>query len=385
MRRDDFNEYKEWAEDQIRQANGLTLEATSAMYKQERELAKEKLLREQVENKAASQPVSEPGALNKWFPKNGGKLRKPTYWNPDDEEEREAERSQFLYSNRTWQMKELLVMALLLRAKVAVERRDSYKTLGFTFEAQKIIAQLNFLPLESKCEFWVGRAEFSLGSYEAALAAFQKAMHCHGMYREGLEVKEWIEKTEKALRESPEMAPRAKPLRSRTRPAGFFGAGEHPPRFDIDEDESDEGEKKRPPSFAIDEDESDEGEKKRPPRFDIDEDEFDDGKKEHPPRFPLDDDEEFEAGKGNSSDDDDQETIQRTMGNIEFAGQGNTDVTSSSAAFPRIPGDDTSTENRRTGAASGGSRSGKNDPADAGRGDPPPSDHTDSATTSTNV
>lgn len=242
MTREDFNEYKEWAEDQIRKANGITLEAASVQWHQARELEKEKMLRQEAEKKAASRQVVSPEELSGWVRANRGELRVPTFKNEDDEEERNAERGQFLYENHSYRIKELTITVLLLRARVAVERRQSTKAQHFAFEAQKLALYFDFPPLESRCLFWKGRAEARFGFLDNALDAFRKALPCEGIYREGKEVRKWIQRAAEAVQRSPVSPMTAQPLKTRSKRISFFGPGENPPEFEPEEDDSDDGE-----------------------------------------------------------------------------------------------------------------------------------------------
>lgn len=287
--RDDFNEYKAWAEGQISNANGLALESASTLWNQARELEKEKILRGEAERKIGAQPIGQPGAVDRWMSEDRGTVRKPRYTDADDTEERQAERGQFLYKNRSWRMKELRVTTLLLRAQVAVENDEAGKALECLYEAQNLAVRFQFPALEARCQFWRGRAEFSSGSYETALAAFQEAVPCEGVYREGLEVREWIRRAAAGTEDPPEEPVRTRAPRRRPRPDSFTGGAEHPPNFDLGGESDDEGYDRT-------------GE--HPPNFDLGdefEDDEDDNTGDHRPNLDcggeIDDDKETNTGE----------------------------------------------------------------------------------------
>lgn len=211
------------------------------MWTQSRELAKEKARREDAEKTQGGQTVVQPVNLNRWISEERGALRKPRYTDPEDTEERDAERGQFVYENRSWRMKELRVTTLLLRAQVAVENEEPSRALDRLYEAQKLAVRFQFPALEARCDFWRGRAEFCTGSYDTALAAFQKALPCEGVYREGLEVRNWIRRAQSGLDDPQEAPTRTRSIRRRTRPDSFIGGAEHPPVLDPDDNSDDDG------------------------------------------------------------------------------------------------------------------------------------------------
>lgn len=243
--REDFNEYKAWSEGKIRVANALALQSASTLWKQTRELAKERNSREETENMLIIQRTTQSGTVDLWRREDRGALRKPSYTDPDNTEEREVERGQFLYKNRFWRMKELRVTTLLVRAQVAVENEEPSRALDCLYEAQELATRFEFPALEARCEFWRGRAEFGVGSYGTAVAAFQKALPCEGVYREGLEVRDWIRRARRGLGDQPEPRTRTeymrqRSLRRRPRPDSFIGGAEHPPSFDLDDGSDDD-------------------------------------------------------------------------------------------------------------------------------------------------
>jgi len=272
-----------------------------------------------------------------------GALRKPRYTDPDNTEEREAERGRFLSKNRSWRMKELRVTTLLLRAQVAVENEEPSKALGRLYEAQKLAVQFQFPALEARCEFWRGRAEFFVDSYDTALAAFQKALPCVGVYREGLEVKEWIRRAQTGLGHPPEPQMRTRSLRRRPRPDSFVGGGEHPPRFgfgDEFDDDEDDNTGKHSSRFGL-------GEKSNAgvdlktgghrQRFSLD-DEFDEDEDEHHTAVPT----------------EDKEIIEEAMQDLGFTPQATYGGRPTGSTFPEMPlGGGSSTE-RTTGTVNKG-------------------------------
>ncbi|KAI9879050.1 MAG: hypothetical protein M1830_009746 [Pleopsidium flavum] len=238
--REDFNEYKKWAEGQIRKANCLTLEAASAQWHQARELEKEKTLRQEAEEKTASRQVVSREELSDWTRADHGDVRRPTF-QEDDEDRRNAERGQFLYRNHSYRIKELRITALLLRARVAVERRQFTSALQFASEAQQLALPFDFPPLIARCLFWRGRAEAGIGSLQTASELFQQASDCEGIYREGKEAREWLRKKEVTERR-PASSMMAQRLRTRSKRESFTGARENPPEFEYEEDDFDDGE-----------------------------------------------------------------------------------------------------------------------------------------------
>lgn len=276
-----------------------------------------------------------------------GALRKPRYTDPDDTEEREAERGRFLSKNRSWRMKELRVTTLLLRAQVAVENEGPSKALDCLYEARKLVVQFQFPALEARCEFWRGRAEYFVDSYDNALAAFWKALPCVGVYREGLEVKEWIRKAQIGLGNPPEPQMRTRSLRRRPRPDSFVGGGEHPPRFgfddDDDDDDEDENTGKHSSGFGLGE-KSNAGEDLQTgghrQRFSLN-DEFDEDDDEHHTAVPT----------------EDKEIIEEAMQELGFTPQATYGGRPSGSALPEMPlGGGSSTE-RTTGTVNKGKRS----------------------------
>lgn len=243
--REDFNEYKAWTEEKIREANALALQSASTLRKQTREMAKERNSREETEKELIIQRTTQSGTVDLWRGEDRGALRKPRYTDPDNVEEREVERGQFLYKNRFWRMKELRVTTLLVRAQLAVENEEPSRALDCLYEAQELATRFEFPALEARCEFWRGRAEFGVGSYGTAVAAFRKALPCEGVYREGLEVKDWIRRARRGLGDQPEPRMRTEYMRQRSprrraRPDSFIGGAENPPSFDLDDGSDDD-------------------------------------------------------------------------------------------------------------------------------------------------
>ena len=254
VRREHFNEYKAAQEDHDTRLRYLLWQAMI-----DRDLASQDAAFWEHKCKESEKKTKSTGRQRKandfsqWVSKKRGSINEPRRRDETEQPSESEGEDCFLWNNLIDKLQETHVDTLILRASAMWTTEDWQSMEHQSDKAIDQALELDYTPLIAKCKFYKGVAEYQQRQWAQACASFVDAFSCQGIYPEGSEVVEWLEKARAAQISSPvgsDTFDVGKPTFSWAQSALQGGnesselsdgvRGENPPVFDEEEDEEEE-------------------------------------------------------------------------------------------------------------------------------------------------
>ena len=205
VRREHFKEFKAAKEDNEQMLRMFLL---SAGKKQHEAAMEARLWKKKFNDQVKDAGVMDRAKVNAMIKglRDKKRLSEPIYSIDDTQREENTEKVHFLWDNLNDNIQQTHVETLLARARCMWVLRDWSTMLTRSEEAIAMAKELDYPPLDARCQFYLGVAEYGSRNFSQAYASFEKASACIGKYWEGSQLEGWRVKANKAMKESPPLS-----------------------------------------------------------------------------------------------------------------------------------------------------------------------------------
>lgn len=105
---------------------------------------------------------------------------------------------QYLYEGLVDRLRQATVEIYILRAEMAQRRKDWPRMYLHANEALDLAEKLNYMPMNARCLFYRGIAQFHLRKFYDAADDLEISRTCIGIYRQESEITHWVHQVEEA-------------------------------------------------------------------------------------------------------------------------------------------------------------------------------------------